>query len=74
MSLLQFSPASAVTSKHADYHALPKDKDCIHVVAMVVDATTVVSVSTKLLEKLRQIKTHANDRGRPTCAVIMFFS
>ena len=63
MSLFQFNPASAVTTKHTDYHALPKDKDCIHVVAMVVDATTVASMSTKLLEKLHQIKTHASDRG-----------
>ena len=66
----QFNPAVMVTSKHPDYRALPKDKDCIHVVAIVVAATTVTSMSTKLLDKLRQIKIHANERAIPVAVIV----
>ena len=52
-----------MTPKHRDYNSMPKEKDCIHVVAITVDATSVTSMSTKLLEKLRLIVQHANERG-----------
>ena len=66
----QFNPAVMVTSKHPDYRALPKDKDCIHAVAIVVAATTVTTMSAKLLDKLRQIKIHANERAIPVAVLV----
>ena len=66
----QFNPTVMLTSKHPDYCALPKDEDCIHVVTIIVAATTVTTMSTKLLDKLRQIKIHANKRAIPVAVIV----
>ena len=62
--ILQFTHGTLVTPKHPEYCSSPKDKDCIHLVAIVVDATSVSSMPTKSLENLRNIKMHANERGK----------
>ena len=58
-----------MTPDHPDYRSTVKAKDKMNVVALVVDATTATSLSTKLQEKLRKIRKHASQRGK----VALFF-
>ncbi|KAK3105955.1 hypothetical protein FSP39_009431 [Pinctada imbricata] len=58
-----FNPSVPVSSEVAGFVSCPKLKDRIHVVAFVVDASTVDVMPEKVLERMKSLQVRMNQRG-----------
>ena len=61
--IFQFNPSVPVSPDMSGFIKSPKIKDRIHVVAFVVDASTVDVLSEKVLERMKTLQTRMNQKG-----------
>ncbi|XP_076736475.1 interferon-induced protein 44-like [Maylandia zebra] len=65
-----FKPKSLLRESDPDYNSSPTLDDKVHILVLVIQADTVSIISDETLEKMREVRLHARDKGIPQIAVI----